>query len=113
MDNRGGYPKVRQVPYKYHTDEHGPVFAFEITEDGQRARCVSADDNVVECVHEQLLPFRVDVSGAQAIELLDEEISEMICPNMDERSYKYQPPRRSTIGRFLFERRIWQKVLHE
>jgi hypothetical protein len=106
-------PSVRQIPYKYHTDEHGPVFAFEITEDGHRARCVSADDTVVECVHEQLLPFRVDVSGAQAIELLDEEISEMMCPNMDERSYKYQPPRRSTIGRFLFERRIWQKVLHE
>jgi hypothetical protein len=105
------YPSVRQIPYKYHTDEYGPVFAYQITEDGSAARCVSADDNVVECSHAQLLPFRVDVSGAQAIELLDDEIGEMMSPHMDGRSYKYQPPRRSTIGRFLFEMHIWEGML--
>jgi hypothetical protein len=109
----GRYPSVRQIPYKYHTDEYGPVLAYAVSDDGTFAHCVSADDKVVGCTHEQLLPFRVDVSGADAIELLDSELSEMMSPHMDGRSYKYQPPFRSTIGRFLFEMRVWQGALHD
>jgi hypothetical protein len=105
------YPSVRQIPFKYHTLAYGPVFAYEAR--GTFATCVTALDVTVQCSHDELLPFDPDAAGADLIEVLDDEISEMMSPHMDGGSFKYQPPRRSRIGAYLFEMNIWQGALHE
>jgi hypothetical protein len=100
-------PRVRQVPYKYFTVAYGPVFAYRAA--GYYAECVTWMDVTVNCHHNELLPFDPDAEGADLISTLEDEIGEMRHPHMDDRSYKYQPPRKSRIGAYLFELpHIWQ-----
>lgn len=97
---------IRQIPFKYHTEAQGPVFAYQAA--GSTATCVTWLDATVACRHSELLPFRSEAEGAIEIALLEDEIMEMLSPNMDGGSMKYQPPRRSTIGAYLFEMaHIW------
>lgn len=99
---------MRRIPYKYHTQSHGPVFAYEGA--GSYATCVTWLDATVSVHHNDLLPFDPSAEGAGIIEVLDDEVGEMRHPHMDDRSYKYQPPRKSTVGAYLFElpHRVWQ-----
>jgi hypothetical protein len=106
-------PNVRQVPFKYHTLDHGPVFAFEVCAGRRTARCVTFFDTIVEVAHSDLLPFEPDFPGADAVAVLHDEIGEMMSPHMDGPSFKYSPPRRSTIGGALFMMpHIWNGAVY-
>jgi hypothetical protein len=95
------YPNVRQVPWCYHTEAFGPVFAYRAA--GSYAECVTWTDATVQVHHNDLLPFDPSAEGADLVKELDDDVSERMSPHMDGRSYKYSPPAKSTIGRYVLE----------
>jgi hypothetical protein len=97
---------MRQVPFKYHTRAHGPVYAWRVNDDNL-AECVTRDDEDVLVAHDDLLPFDPSADGANDISLLDDEVGEMMSPHMDGASFKYAPPRQCTIGERIFSQHVF------
>lgn len=98
-------PRVRQLPFAYHTIDFGPVYAFAITEDGGKARCCTWDDYPVEVAHNDLLPFDPSAFGADEIAKLDRDI------DIGGPTGKYPTPRETTIGEWFINQPIFFNCL--
>lgn len=102
---KGKSPRVRQVPFAYHTIVFGPVYAFKLSFDGKRARCCTWDDKAVECLFDELLPFRPGVNGADEIEKLDRDV------DMGGPTGNYPKPRETTIGSWFLNETFFFNAL--
>jgi hypothetical protein len=103
---RREYPRVRQLPFPYHTRMFGPVYAYAATKDG-RAKCCTFDDLPVECYPVELLPFDPDAMGADEIAKLDRDV------DIGGPTGKYPRPRETTIGEWFIHGPLFFNSLPE
>jgi hypothetical protein len=98
-------PNVRQIPFRYHTKEHGPVFAYMAK--AGHAECVTWLDATVLVAHNDLLPFDPTAEGAELISDLEWDVLEAASP------HPYKPLRRkSRIGAYIFNMpHIWNAII--
>jgi hypothetical protein len=98
-------PSIRQIPFKYHTLEHGPVYAYKAV--GDRAECVTWLDVTCQVEHNKLLPFDPKAEGAELISDLEWDVMEAASP------HPYVPAsRKSRIGAYIFEMpHIWNSII--